>query len=71
MPDSTGFGDASPYGGAISMVDMSTPCIWMMIRPARGGGRELCGFPKKLASPVLRVELLPGLILLWSLVLWR
>lgn len=69
MPDSTGFGDSSPYGGAISMVDMSTPCIWMMIRPARGGGESFGGSP--IASPVLRVELLPGLILLWPLVLWR
>ena len=33
---------------------MSTPCFSMTIRRSRG--RELWGFPKKLASPTLRVE---------------
>ena len=41
-----------PTGGKGSY----TPCMFLNDEPPIAGGRELWGFPKKLASPTLRTE---------------
>lgn len=66
MPDSTGFGDYTESGQVIP-VDFTGPdgtvqhggyvhAMYLDDDPPIAGGRELWGFPKKLANPVLRVE---------------
>ena len=61
MPDSTGFGD---YAGAAQVIRVShngeiggyTRLMFLNAHPPIAGGRELWGFPQKLAAPSLRVE---------------
>ena len=62
MPDSTGFGDYTESGQVIpvSFGDHKggyTHCMFLNDHPPIAGGRELWGFPKKLASPSLRAEI--------------
>lgn len=61
MPDSTGFGDYCESGQVIPVRFEGrqggyTHCMFLNDYPPIAGGRELWGFPKKLASPTLRVE---------------
>lgn len=61
MPDSTGFGDYTESGQVIPvrLGDQHGGYVHAMYLdddPPIAGGRELWGFPKKLATPVLRVE---------------
>jgi acetoacetate decarboxylase len=61
MPDSTGFGDYTESGQVIPvrLGDQHGGYVHAMFLdddPPIAGGRELWGFPKKLAQPVLRVE---------------
>src|SRR4026209_2048205 len=61
MPDSTGFGDYTETGQVIPVTFNGrkggyTHCMFRNDEPPIAGGRELCGFPKKLGSPSLRVE---------------
>src|SRR5215467_943959 len=62
MPDSTGFGDYTETGQVIP-VSLGgrkggyTHCMFLNDHPPIAGGRELWGFPKKLASPSLRAEI--------------
>ncbi len=61
MPDSTGFGDYTESGQVIPVrFEGSTGgyvhAMFLDDDPPIAGGRELWGFPKKLASPSLRVE---------------
>jgi acetoacetate decarboxylase len=61
MPDSTGFGDYTESGQVIpvSFKDQRGGYVHSMYLdcdPPIAGGRELWGFPKKLASPKLTVE---------------
>lgn len=61
MPDSTGFGDFTESGQVIpvSFRGQRGGYVHMMYlddHPPIAGGREIWGFPKKLASPTLRVE---------------
>src|SRR6202008_4352910 len=65
MPDSTGFGDYTESGQVIP-VQLRTAkgvekgayvhAMYLNDHPPIAGGRELWGFPKKLASPVLDYE---------------
>jgi acetoacetate decarboxylase len=61
MPDSTGFGDYTESGQVIP-VSLNgrrgnyTHCMFLDDESAIAGGRELWGFPKKLANPSLKVE---------------
>jgi acetoacetate decarboxylase len=65
MPDSTGFGDYTESGQVIP-VQLRTPAgvekgayvhaMYLNDHPPIAGGRELWGFPKKLASPMLDYE---------------
>ena len=60
MPDSTGFGDYTESGQVIpvrfkNQVGGYTHAMFLDDDPPIAGGRELWGFPKKLASPTLRV----------------
>src|SRR5882672_11635479 len=65
MPDSTGFGDYTESGQVIP-VQLRTDkgveqgayvhAMYLDDHPPIAGGRELWGFPKKLASPVLDYE---------------
>jgi acetoacetate decarboxylase len=61
MPNSTGFGDYSETGQVIP-VSLGgrkggyTHCMFLNDEGPIAGGRELWGFPKKLASPSLKVE---------------
>src|SRR4051812_36238258 len=61
MPDSTGFGDYTESGQVIP-VRLGTQrggyvhAMFLDDAPPIAGGRELWGFPKKLAQPSLRVE---------------
>jgi len=65
MPDSTGFGDYTESGQVIP-VQLRTSkgvekgayvhSMYLNDHPPIAGGRELWGFPKKLASPVLDYE---------------
>jgi len=61
MPDSTGFGDYTESGQVIPVrfngeAGGYTHAMFLDDDPPIAGGRELWGFPKKLASPTLRVE---------------
>ena len=56
MPDSTGFGDYTETGQVIPVSlngrkGSYTHCMFLNDEPPIAGGRELWGFPKKLASP--------------------
>jgi len=62
MPDSTGFGDYTESGQVIPVTfegrkGSYTHCMFLDDHPPIAGGRELWGFPKKLAKPVLRAEI--------------
>jgi acetoacetate decarboxylase len=62
MPNSTGFGDYTETGQVIP-VSLGgrkggyTHCMFLNDEPPIAGGRELWGFPKKLANPSLRAEI--------------
>ena len=61
MPDSTGFGDYTETGQVIPVTFRGrkggyTHCMFLNDEPPIAGGREIWGFPKKLANPTLRVE---------------
>ena len=61
MPDSTGFGDYTESGQVIPVsyqgqVGSYTHQMFLNDHPPIAGGRELWGFPKKLAQPTLAVE---------------
>lgn len=61
MPDSTGFGDYTESGQVIPVSFNGrkgnyTHCMFLNDDPPIAGGRELWGFPKKLADPSLKVE---------------
>jgi acetoacetate decarboxylase len=62
MPDSTGFGDYTESGQVIPVSfggrrGSYTHCMFLNDHPPIAGGRELWGFPKKLAEPTLRAEI--------------
>jgi acetoacetate decarboxylase len=62
MPDSTGFGDYTESGQVIPVSFRGkqgtyTLCMFLNDDPPIAGGRELWGFPKKLAQPTLRAEI--------------
>jgi acetoacetate decarboxylase len=62
MPDSTGFGDYTESGQVIpvsfgSRKGSYTHCMFLNDHPPIAGGRELWGFPKKLAEPTLKAEI--------------
>jgi acetoacetate decarboxylase len=62
MPDSTGFGDYTETGQVIPVTFQGrkggyTHCMFLNDHPPIAGGRELWGFPKKLAKPRLHVEI--------------
>ncbi len=62
MPDSTGFGDYTETGQVIPVSFGGrkggyTHCMFLNDEPPIAGGRELWGFPKKLASPKLHTEI--------------
>jgi acetoacetate decarboxylase len=62
MPDSTGFGDYTESGQVIPVFYQGqaggfTHQMFLNDHPPRAGGRELWGFPKKLAKPTLAVEI--------------
>src|SRR6476659_5675103 len=61
MPDSTGFGDYTESGQVIPVSFRGrkgnyTHCMFLNDEGPIAGGRELWGFPKKLASPTLHTE---------------
>ncbi|HEX4740090.1 MAG TPA: acetoacetate decarboxylase [Caulobacteraceae bacterium] len=61
MPDSTGFGDYTEAGQVIPVSFQGraggySHCMFLNDHPPIAGGRELWGFPKKLAEPSLRTE---------------
>lgn len=61
MPDSTGFGDYTESGQVIPVTFAGrrgsyTHSMFLNDDPPISGGRELWGFPKKLANPSLKVE---------------
>ncbi len=61
MPDSTGFGDYTESGQVIPVrfegqAGGYVHAMFLDDDPPIAGGRELWGFPKKLATPSLRVE---------------
>jgi acetoacetate decarboxylase len=61
MPDSTGFGDYTETGQVIPVrlrgrAGGYTHCMFLNDHPPIAAGRELWGFPKKLAAPTLRAE---------------
>src|ERR1700690_3269986 len=61
MPDSTGFGDYTESGQVIPVTYQGkaggyTHAMYLNDEAPIAGGRELWGFPKKLASPRLTVE---------------
>lgn len=61
MPDSTGFGDYTESGQVIPVSFRGRKgsynhCMFLNDHPPIAAGRELWGFPKKLASPTLRTE---------------
>src|SRR6516165_2179507 len=62
MPNSTGFGDYTETGQVIP-VSLGgrkggyTHCMFLNDEPPIAGGRELWGFPKKLANPSLHAEI--------------
>ena len=62
MPDSTGFGDYTESGQVIPVSFDGrkggySHCMFLDDHPPIAGGRELWGFPKKLANPILRAEI--------------
>src|SRR5208282_4520186 len=62
MPDSTGFGDYTESGQVIPVSFKGVQggyvhAMYLNDHPPIAGGRELWGFPKKLASPQLDVEI--------------
>jgi acetoacetate decarboxylase len=62
MPDSTGFGDYTESGQVLPVrfrgqAGSYSHCMFLNDHPPIAGGRELWGFPKKLASPSLRKEI--------------
>ena len=62
MPDSTGFGDYTESGQVIPVTFNGrkggyTHCMFLDDHPPIAGGRELWGFPKKLAKPSLKAEI--------------
>jgi len=62
MPNSTGFGDYTETGQVIPVSFQGrkggyTHCMFLNDEPPIAGGRELWGFPKKLANPSLRTEI--------------
>jgi acetoacetate decarboxylase len=62
MPDSTGFGDYTESGQVVPVSFQGrkggyTHCMFLDDHPPIAGGRELWGFPKKLAKPTLADEL--------------
>src|SRR6476620_6495434 len=62
MPDSTGFGDYTETGQVIPVSFRGrkggySHCMFLNDEPPIAGGRELWGFPKKLAQPTLRAEI--------------
>jgi acetoacetate decarboxylase len=61
MPDSTGFGDYSESGQVIPVTYKGVKggyvhAMYLNDGSPIAGGREIWGFPKKLAEPALRVE---------------
>ena len=61
MPDSTGFGDYTESGQVIPVTYQGTAgsyvhSMYLNDHPPIAGGRELWGFPKKLAQPSLEVD---------------
>jgi len=61
MPDSTGFGDFTESGQVIPVSYKGkqggySHCMFLNDDPPIAGGRELWGFPKKLANTGLKVE---------------
>jgi len=61
MPDSTGFGDYTESGQVIPVTlrgeqGAYVHAMFLNDHPPIAGGRELWGFPKKLATPVLDYE---------------
>ena len=61
MPDSTGFGDYTESGQVIPVrfegeTGSYTHQMFLNDHPPIAGGREIWGFPKKLAQPCLAVE---------------
>ena len=61
MPDSTGFGDYTESGQVIPVSFDGAKggyvhAMYLNDHPPIAGGRELWGFPKKLAEPTLRVD---------------
>ena len=61
MPDSTGFGDYTESGQVVPVTFEGQPggyvhSMYLNDEAPIAGGRELWGFPKKLASPKLSVE---------------
>jgi acetoacetate decarboxylase len=62
MPDSTGFGDYTESGQVIPVSFKGrkgsySHCMFLDDHPPIAGGRELWGFPKKLAKPTLCAEI--------------
>lgn len=62
MPDSTGFGDYTETGQVIPVSFRGRKggychCMFLNDEPPIAGGRELWGFPKKLASPSLQTDI--------------
>ena len=62
MPDSTGFGDYTESGQVIPVSYKGVKggyvhSMYLNDHPPIAGGRELWGFPKKLATPVLETEI--------------
>jgi acetoacetate decarboxylase len=62
MPDSTGFGDYTESGQVIPVQYKGQPgnythAMYLDDHPPLAGGRELWGFPKKLAQPKLHTEI--------------
>ena len=62
MPDSTGFGDYTESGQVIPVSFRGVKggyvhSMYLNDHPPIAGGRELWGFPKKLAAPQLEVEI--------------
>lgn len=62
MPDSTGFGDYTETGQVIPVSFAGRKggychCMFLNDEPPIAGGRELWGFPKKLANPSLTIDI--------------
>ncbi len=62
MPDSTGFGDYTESGQVIPVLFEGRPgyythAMYLDDHPPLAAGRELWGFPKKLAQPKLHTEI--------------